>query len=75
MASSRTSSLSRSTCSGLSGLLDADPRRQSLVDELSPNVRAGTRKTRAELAHTIYPPLLEGRGLASALRSAADSAG
>ena len=28
-----------------------------------------------ELAQNIYPPLLEGRGLASAIRSAAEQAG
>jgi signal transduction histidine kinase len=59
----------------LSGLLDADPAAaKSLVEELSANVRQALQDA-AELARTICPPLLEARGLASALRSAADSAG
>jgi signal transduction histidine kinase len=59
----------------LSGLLDADPAAaKSLVDGLSANVRQALQDA-AELARSIYPPLLEARGLASALRSAADSAG
>ena len=59
----------------MSGLLDADPAAaKSLVEELSANVRQALQDA-AELARTICPPLLEARGLASALRSAADSAG
>jgi signal transduction histidine kinase len=59
----------------LSGLLDADPvAAKTLLDELSANARQ-TLQDAAELARRIYPPLIEARGLASALRSAAESAG
>ena len=59
----------------LSALLDGDrPGAKRLLDELSANAQQALDDT-AKLAHTIYPPLLEARGLISALRSAADSAG
>jgi signal transduction histidine kinase len=41
---------------------------------MAANVRQALHET-TELAERVYPPLLEGRGLASALRSAAERAG
>ncbi len=59
----------------LAGLLDVDPAAtKALLDDMAINVRQALDETR-ELAERVYPPLLEGRGLASALRSAAESAG
>jgi signal transduction histidine kinase len=59
----------------LSGLLDRDrAAAKALLDELAGNARAALEET-AELAQRIYPPLLESRGLASALRSASEGAG
>jgi signal transduction histidine kinase len=59
----------------LAGLVDADPAAAKLLlDEMAANVREALAET-TELAQRVYPPLLEGRGLASALRSAAESAG
>jgi signal transduction histidine kinase len=47
---------------------------KALLDEMAANVREALTET-TELAQKIYPPLLEGRAFATALRSAADSAG
>jgi signal transduction histidine kinase len=59
----------------LAGLLDGHPgAAKALLDEMVANVREALTETR-ELAENIYPPLLEGRGFATALRSAAESAG
>ncbi|MEO8436840.1 MAG: histidine kinase [Chloroflexota bacterium] len=59
----------------LAGLIDADPAAaRSLLDEMSAHVREALDET-TQLAERIYPPLLEARGLASALRSAAERAG
>jgi signal transduction histidine kinase len=59
----------------LAGLLDCDPAAaRALLDGMATNVRSALDET-TELARRIYPPLLEGRGLASALRSVAESAG
>ncbi len=59
----------------VSGVLDRDPAAaKALLDELAAHVRDALDET-AELAQSIYPPLLEARGLASTLRSAAESAG
>lgn len=56
-------------------LLEKDPiAAKELLDELTADVREGIDET-ARLAQRIYPPLLlEVRGLASALRSAAERA-
>ncbi|MEO8250993.1 MAG: histidine kinase [Chloroflexota bacterium] len=57
------------------GLVDGDPAAaKALLDELAMMVRQSLDET-AELARSIYPPLLEARGLASALRAAAAGAG
>jgi signal transduction histidine kinase len=57
------------------GLVDGEPAAaRALLDELMINVRQSLDET-AELARRIYPPLLEARGLASALRAASASAG
>jgi signal transduction histidine kinase len=59
----------------VSGMLDRDPAAaRALLAELAANVGQALAET-AELAQSIYPPMLEARGLASALRSAAESAG
>jgi signal transduction histidine kinase len=59
----------------LAGLLDGDAVvARALLDEMATNMRDALDET-TELARWVYPPLLEGRGLASALRSAAESAG
>ena len=59
----------------LRGLVDGDPAAlKGLLDEMAANVREALDET-TELAQMVYPQLLEGRGLASALRSAAESAG
>jgi signal transduction histidine kinase len=59
----------------MSGLLDRDRvAAKALLDELAVNVREALDET-TELARRIYPPLLDSRGLASALRSAAEGAG
>jgi signal transduction histidine kinase len=59
----------------LAGLLDVDPAAtKALLDDMATNVRQALNET-TELAQRIYPPLLEGRGFASTLRSAAESAG
>ena len=59
----------------LAGLVDGDPAAaKALLDEMAANVREALDET-IELAARVYPPLLEGRGFASAIRSAAESAG
>jgi signal transduction histidine kinase len=59
----------------LAGLMDGEPAAaKALLDEMAANVQAALDEA-TELAQRIYPPPLEGRGLASALRSAAASAG
>ena len=59
----------------LARLVDDDPAAaKALLDEMAANVRQALHET-TELAERVYPPLLEGRGLASALRSAAERAG
>jgi signal transduction histidine kinase len=59
----------------LVGLLDREPAAAgALLDEMAANVRDALAET-AELAQSVYPALLEGRGLVIALRSAAERAG
>jgi signal transduction histidine kinase len=59
----------------LGGLVDRDPAAASaLLDELAANVREALDEA-TTLATRVYPPMLDGRGLASALRSAASGAG
>ena len=59
----------------LAGLVEGDPAAaKALLDEMAANVREALDET-TELAQTVYPPLLEARGLASAMRSAAERAG
>jgi signal transduction histidine kinase len=59
----------------LAGLVDGDPAgAKMLLGEMAANVREALDAT-TELAQSIYPALLEGRGFASALRSAAERAG
>ena len=58
----------------IGGLVDGDPAAaKALLDEMAADVRAALVET-AELARSVYPPMLDGRGLASALRAAADRA-
>jgi signal transduction histidine kinase len=59
----------------LAGLVDSDPvASKALLDEMAGHMREALDEV-AELAQSVYPPLLEGRGFASALRSAAERAG
>ena len=59
----------------LAGLVDGDPAgAKALLGEMVANVREALGAT-TELAQSVYPALLEGRGFASALRSAAERAG
>ena len=59
----------------LVGLLDREPAAAgAFLDEMAANVRDALAET-AELEQSVYPALLEGRGLGSALRSAAERAG
>jgi signal transduction histidine kinase len=59
----------------LAGLLDDHPAAaKALLDELVTNVREALNET-TELAQKVYPPLFDARGLASAIRLAAESAG
>lgn len=59
----------------LAGLVDGDPAAaKALLDEMAANVRQALDET-TELAQRVYPPLLQARGFASAIRSAAESAG
>lgn len=56
------------------GSIDGDlVATKNLLAEIGDDARQALEETR-ELAHRIYPPLLEGRGLVAALRSAAASA-
>jgi signal transduction histidine kinase len=59
----------------LGRLVEGDPAAaKALLDEMAAKVREALGET-TELAQTVYPPLLEARGLASAMRSAAERAG
>ena len=59
----------------LAGLVDSHPdAAKALLGEMAANVREALTETTV-LAQKVYPPLLEGRGFATALRSAAESAG
>ena len=59
----------------LAGLVDDQPgAAKALLDTMAANLREALAEATA-LAQNVYPPLLEGRGLAISLRSAADSAG
>jgi signal transduction histidine kinase len=59
----------------LAGLAHGDPAAaKALLDELAANVRGALDET-TKLATRVYPPMLDGRGLASTLRSVANSAG
>jgi len=59
----------------LAGLVDGDrAAAMALIDEMAARAREALEQT-TELAQSVYPPLLEGRGFASALRYAAESAG
>ena len=59
----------------LAGLVDGDPAAaKALLDEMAANVREALDET-TELAQRVYPPLLDARGFASAIRSAAERAG
>lgn len=59
----------------LAGLVDGQPAAaKALLDDMAENVREALTEATA-LAQKIYPPLLEGRGFATSLRSAAESAG
>ena len=59
----------------LAGLVDSDPTAtKALLGEMAANVQEALDETK-ELAQMVYPQLLEGRGLAGALRSAAERAG
>ena len=61
--------------SRLAGLVDRDPTAaKALIDDMTANVRQALNEAN-ELAEKIYPPLLEARGFASAVRSAAEKAG
>jgi signal transduction histidine kinase len=55
-------------------LADSDPERaKRMLDELSPAIQEALESLR-DLAHGIYPPLLQDRGLADALSNAASRA-
>jgi signal transduction histidine kinase len=59
----------------LAGLVDRDPvAAKALLTEMAAIVQEALDES-TELAQRVYPPLLEGRGFASAMRSAAASAG
>ena len=59
----------------LAELVDHQPAAaHQLLDEMAANVRDAMVEATA-LAEKVYPPLLEGRGLATSLRSAAERAG
>jgi signal transduction histidine kinase len=59
----------------LAGLVDDDPAAaKALLDGMTINVLEALDEA-SELAESVYPPLLEARGFASALRSAAERAG
>ena len=59
----------------VAGLVDADPvAAKALLDEMTANARTAIAEATA-LAERIYPPLLAVRGLATAIRSAAERLG
>jgi signal transduction histidine kinase len=59
----------------LAGLVEGQPAAaKALLDDMAANVQEALTET-AALAQRIYPPMLEGRGFATSLRSAAESAG
>lgn len=59
----------------LADLVDSEPTAaKALVHEMAANVQGALEET-GVLAQTVYPPLLEVRGFASALRSASERAG
>jgi signal transduction histidine kinase len=59
----------------LAGLVGSDPvASKALLDEMAANMRE-TLDEAAELAQSVYPQFLEGRGFVSAVRSAAERAG
>jgi len=59
----------------LAGLIDDDPAAaKSLLDEMAAYLREAL-TDRTDLAQKVYPALLDGPGLATALRAAADRAG
>jgi len=59
----------------LAGLVDGHPAAaKALLDEMAVNNREALTET-TELAQEVYPPLLGGRGFATAMRSAAERAG
>ena len=59
----------------LDGLVEGDPAAaKALLDEMAATLRVALTEM-TELAQKVYPPLLEARGFAAALRSAAESAG
>jgi signal transduction histidine kinase len=59
----------------LAGLVEGHPAAaKALLDEMAANLQEALTETTA-LAQKVYPPLLEGRGFATSLRSAAESAG
>ena len=75
MASSNTSSPSPSICDAWPGWWTViRPPRKRCSTRWRPNVQEALEEA-AALAQRVYPPLLEARGFASALRSAAESAG
>lgn len=56
-------------------LVEGDPAAaKALLDEMAVKVREALDDA-TELAQTVYPPLLQARGFASAMRSAAEGAG
>lgn len=59
----------------LARLMDGEPAAaRALLDEMAAHVREALEQV-TQLAQSVYPPLLEARGFAGALRSAAESAG
>ena len=59
----------------LAGLVEGQPAAtKAMLADMAANVHEALTETTA-LAQTIYPPLLEGRGFATSLRLAAESAG
>jgi signal transduction histidine kinase len=59
----------------LARLVDGDPAAaKGLLEEIAANVREALSET-TELAQRVYPSLLDGRGLASGIRSVAERSG
>ena len=59
----------------LAGLVEGQPAAaKAMLDDMAANVQEALTETTA-LAQKTYPPLLEGRGFATSLRLAAESAG